>query len=275
MRELLKKVISNFENFIFYRMLKSTMFSSHLNKIFSSGYFNSIKKPKVKEIRKKSKVLILCPHPDDETIAMGGTIIKEKNIGSDLSVIYCTQKENSIRANEAKKLCFENKISHKFLGFDDHDIEINPEIINSIDTYIKKKKPDKIYLPFFFDDHDDHKRSVELIYNYFLKNKDSKIEEIWCYQVYGVMPATHIIDITSEVKKKEKLINYYKSVGKKRNWSHWILGSNAFQSRFINAGPKKAFAESYLFFEIEQFLKLCKIYFKNKSVIYNNRRYRD
>ena len=42
------------------------------------------------KINKKSKILIISPHPDDEVIGCGGIIAKAKAAGSKLNVLYVT-----------------------------------------------------------------------------------------------------------------------------------------------------------------------------------------
>jgi len=273
-KELFKKYILTFEDKIFYKSIKKIMFSSHLEKVFSSSFFNTFKKPDTFTISNKAKVLVISPHPDDEAIAMGGTLRQEISVGSEISIIYCTHKKASIRGKEAKSLCDRNNFSSLFLEMEDGNIQINNEIIGVISDYINEIKPNKIYLPLFCDDHDDHKRCVELFYKFLQNTKNSQVTGIWCYQVYGLVPATHLVDISKQIREKKELINYYKSEEKKRHWAHWVLGSNAYQSRFLRVKNKKSFAESYLFFEIEQFRKLCKIYFSKKKIIYSNRNYR-
>ena len=59
----------------------------------------------------KKRVLIIAPHPDDETIGLGGSIAKMSNRGDDIYVLTISghlppiyqRKDYEITVNEAKE----------------------------------------------------------------------------------------------------------------------------------------------------------------------------
>ena len=107
---------------------------------------------------------------------------------------------------------------------------------------INKIKPDIIFVPSIFDDNIEHKNS-----NFFLYDSISKISsEIWLYQVYSSHIANTLIDITDEIKMKQKIIKIYNSQMKTRDWSHFSLGLNAWNSRFLGTKGKRAWVETFL-----------------------------
>ena len=77
MKNLILSIISIYRNKIFFLLLRKLLFSKHLEKVFSSDYFSTFVRPKILEISKKSRILIIAPHPDDEVIGMGGALMKE------------------------------------------------------------------------------------------------------------------------------------------------------------------------------------------------------
>lgn len=117
------------------------------------------------------KILVLSPHADDEVLGCGGTISKYSREGCNVSVLIFTnasigapelftkKKINLIRS-EAKKA---NKlIGTRNLMFEDLpalNLQNFPiyKIANIISGYIKKIKPDTVFIPSSIDIHQDHK----------------------------------------------------------------------------------------------------------------------
>src|SRR4030043_1219539 len=100
----------------------------------------------------KKEILVLVAHPDDETIWMGGTLLKYKEKGdSNVTIISLCRKKDTDRAPKFEKVC-------KLLGadscfiFDLDDAEegyykeiSNEEIIKKILKITKDKKYDILY----------------------------------------------------------------------------------------------------------------------------------
>ncbi len=249
------------------------MFSKNIEKIFTSDLFSSILRPKTIDIKQKSRILVVAPHPDDEAIGMGGALTKEATLKSSISILYCTSKDGEKRYNEAKILCKKSGFDYYFLKCKDKNIEISSRTISFIRDIYNKCLPEKIYLPLFCDSHDDHKRVSELIYESLKDSSLSNNLEIYCYQVYSFIPTNCVLDITKEINKKHKLINFYKSIKTNRNWVHWSSGMNAYLSRFLGSSQKKKYAETFLKYDVKEYFKICSVYFRKKFVIYNNKNY--
>ena len=68
----------------------------------------------------KKKVLILCPHPDDEILGAEGTLLKRKAEGSSIAWVIVTSmfEENGFESKEIKKREKEIEEISKLIGFD-------------------------------------------------------------------------------------------------------------------------------------------------------------
>ena len=218
----------------------------------------------------KGNTLIFAPHPDDEIIGLGGTMINSIKNKSSIHCIYFSS--NKERSEESKKIS-------KLLGFTTTNLKlkennfiINKENLIKISKIINEIKPQKIFLPFLFDDHDDHRRVNQILME-IEKNKLSKINyEVWGYQVYSFFPTNVYVDITKNINKKVFYLKKYKSQIKKKNFDHFTIGINAYNSRFINT-KKISYGETFFVCPKKDYLDLCQHYFKNPKKCFYNKNY--
>src|SRR3990167_11542018 len=114
------------------------------------------------------KTLILVPHPDDELLGVGGTLLRIKN----KSFLLMTDGVGQRKGNLTKQyFSFEKSVEglgqkkHEILscnfpdqGLDKQDMN---EIIKKVVLVINLKKPETILLPFFGDMNRDHRITFE------------------------------------------------------------------------------------------------------------------
>ena len=184
------------------------------------------------------KVLVISPHPDDETLGVGGTIKKLSKkkleisilvVGGHLPPIY---EEEHYRKTEkeckkacsilgSKKIFFLKKVATKF------NEEPVANFNKSIMDIINKIDPEIVFIP-FPDRHIDHKVVFNASMVCTRPNSKSKIKMILAYET---LSETHwnanyieanfipdvFIDITNELKFKEKALKSYTSQIKNNN----------------------------------------------------------
>ena len=112
--------------------------------------------------------LVVAPHPDDEILGVGGTILKRKSQGNNIGWLIIT-KPNAFINWDDKKLKrreLEIKLISDFLKFDKVfklDFEAGlldnvpfGKLVSSISNVINEFKPDEIFIPHLGDVHTDH-----------------------------------------------------------------------------------------------------------------------
>lgn len=175
-----------------------------------------------------SRVLILAPHIDDETIGCGGAILKYRNRGISPYVCYLTrsQKKGSKASEEEvalerKKeayLLFERlglaRENMFFLSGRDGDLR-GSHIGEELTEVIEKTQPDTIFLPIFLDTHQDHyAANIKLLQVYRKRPDLFKDTEIFLYEAQS--PITQLysnvsLDISEQYEEKMDLLKVFKS----------------------------------------------------------------
>lgn len=216
-----------------------------------------------------SRIGIIAPHPDDEIMGPGGTLAMALKNGCTASVIYLTNGNSLVPgidpATESIQNAAEWGYATKFLNLPLRGIPINANSMAALASELNNIRPEYLWLPFLLDDHDDHRRASQLLAATFRAGMLEYRPRIWAYQVYTCLPANVVIDITSVSEKKRNAIDLYVSQDPVRDWDHYILGLNAFNTRFLRGNAEKHYAELFFDLPFEDYIDLCDDYFRNPA----------
>jgi LmbE family N-acetylglucosaminyl deacetylase len=119
-------------------------------------------------------VLAIAPHPDDETLGCGATLLKHKSAGDSLYWLIVTRGHEPQWSEEllAQKQEEIQKVGSAYgfektfaLGFPTVRLDTVPleEIISAIRTAVEEAKPDCVYLNHSGDVHSDHRVVFEAV----------------------------------------------------------------------------------------------------------------
>lgn len=177
------------------------------------------------------KIICFAPHPDDETLGMGGTLIKKKSQKYQIDIVNCTQPDLNYpkretylknRKNIQKKLKKIYKIKN-FLNLKYFSTKLDQysrsEIINEIHKILIKGKYDIVYLPFIHDIHTDHQILTECILSCVKTFNNKYVKKVLMYETISetnfnylkVFKPNHFEDISYFIKKKIEALKLYKS----------------------------------------------------------------
>lgn len=238
------------------------------SKVLDTKRFNRNMQPLEMKYPNSKRILVIAPHPDDDIIGAGGTLIKAKEEGAEIHVLYVTnglkQRESKIR-KETLNVCSKLGSIPHFLDCEARSIPLDDSDVNKkINKLLTDLKPEVIFISFLLDDHDDHRRVNHLLLNV-IDTKSLSNCEIWAYQVYSSVIPNVAVNITNEKDRKKELIDIWESVGKFNDLAHYILGVNASNCRYIKS-DKPIWVETFFVVPLPEYLKLCNIYFsKYKS----------
>lgn len=140
-------------------------------------------------------ILFVAPHPDDETLGCGGTILKHKDNGDKIYWMIMTNISTAAGYDEARVIERQEEIDKvaKEFGFEDVfkldlpatklDIEPTGKIIGMIVDVIQEIKPEVVYIPYRNDVHSDHKITFDAVCSSTKTFRHPYIKKIMVYEV--------------------------------------------------------------------------------------------
>ena len=181
------------------------------------------------------KILVIAPHPDDEVLGCGGTIVKYAKQGHEVYLCIVTEaylpdwseefiKQRPKEINQAAKLLGIKKTY--LLGFPTVKLDVIPqkELNQAILAVIREVKPRIVYLPHGGDINKDHRLVFEAGLVALRPSNKTAVKKILCYETLSetaegrslkeFLPGIYE-DINSEFKKKIEAMKVYKSEIKK------------------------------------------------------------
>ena len=140
------------------------------------------------------KILIISPHPDDETLGCGGTLFRHKQEGDELYwvIVTCISEDMGWPEAAVKKRDAEIDGVAKKYGFSDvfnfrfptTKLDTLPifDLIEKITDVYKKVEPEIIYMPFSHDVHTDHQLIAKAIQSTFKWFRYPHIKKVLMYE---------------------------------------------------------------------------------------------
>lgn len=211
------------------------------------------------------RITVLAPHPDDEIMGPGGTIIGALASGAAVDVIYVSRGRDGAAGDtlcgEAAAVAARFGYTTRFLDFPLRGIPLDEAAVSRFGDAVKTSAPQALFVPFLLDDHDDHRRVSHLLLRAVQAGHVPADIEIWAYQVYTPLPGNVAVDITDVADRKAEAIRGFASQMKIRDWAHWALGLNAFNSRFMATGGQPRYVETFFVLPLAEYMDLCRHYF--------------
>lgn len=178
------------------------------------------------------KVIIVTPHPDDETLGCGGTILRHKKEGDQVCWLIVTKMGDEFELSRRTKRNEEIKRVKEMYGFDEA-FQLNFDagtldhiplgnIINEISQCFNRFQPNIVYLPYRSDIHSDHKVVFDATvactkwFRYPFVNK-VLVYETLSETDFTINPDSNhfrpnvFIDVTPYLEKKIEIMKVYES----------------------------------------------------------------
>ena len=181
-----------------------------------------------------SKVLVIAPHPDDETLGCGGTLLKHKNQGDEVFCLLVTNIDSKhgwdsdvVKRRQKEIQMVSNYYSFKECikldyGTTKMDQIPTSDLVMSIAKVVKDIKPEIIYINFWDDVHTDHKVIFQAAYSCTKSFRYPFVKEVLIYETLSETDYSppnnsssfipnYFVDISDTMDDKLTIMEIYKS----------------------------------------------------------------
>lgn len=215
------------------------------------------------------KVLVLAPHPDDETLGCGGTLRLLIESGKSVKVVFLTSgdkgdpehpltvKKHSkdhitgyslMREKETVRALKRLGISdYEFLRFPDRELNTHFDAVRErVYAITSEYLPDTIYSPSDIELNPDHRITAEL--SFWIQRRTSpalaggeKRLRLVFYEVTTPFRPNMLVDISAVFGRKKKAMKKYTSQLKMINFIEYITALNTVRALTVKARHVEAF----------------------------------
>jgi N-acetylglucosamine malate deacetylase 1 len=195
-------------------------------------------------------VLVIAPHPDDETLGCGGTLIRHVQRGDRVSAVFLTSGELGLKQmpqEEAWRVReSEARAAARVLGLADvyflrcPDWFLSDHIENTaslLRPLLALVQPALIYVPHVLEWHPDHKAALHVL-TMALNPPYTPSPSIRTYEVWTPMPEfDHVEDITGSMEQKLRAVCCYASQLTELHYDRAMEGLNAYRGEMAARRP--------------------------------------
>ncbi|MED4780401.1 PIG-L family deacetylase [Brevibacillus choshinensis] len=180
------------------------------------------------------KVLVIAPHPDDETLGCGGTLLKHIANGDEVDWLIVTGMHAKLghteeQINRREREIEQVKMMYGFknvynLKLPTTNLDTIPmqSIVSEIGAVINEMKPEIMYLPYRGDVHTDHKVVFDAVVSCSKWFRYSSVKRVLAYETlsetdFGINPDNNgfrpnvYIDIKPYLHKKLDILKVFQS----------------------------------------------------------------
>lgn len=177
-------------------------------------------------------VLVVAPHPDDETLGCGGTILKHRDQGDTVHWLIVTGMGKHFPPDRISERVIEiEEVARRYAFSSQHVLNLPAahldtvplgEIVDAIKSVLETVQADTIYLPYRGDAHTDHRIVFDAVIACTKWFRCKSIKRILAYETlseteFGINPDANgfrpnvFIDISSYLEKKLDILTCYAS----------------------------------------------------------------
>jgi len=178
-------------------------------------------------------VIVVAPHPDDETLGCGGTLLKHKKKGDNIYWLIMTGMPSKVEYSAERIRTRQREIGavKAAYGFKETftldlpatklDTISKSEAVKLVSDIINKVKPSYVYLPYKNDIHSDHRLTFDTVLSSAKTFRAPSIKKMFMYEVISetefspplkdsVFIPNSFSDITAQIDGKIKIMKIYK-----------------------------------------------------------------
>jgi LmbE family N-acetylglucosaminyl deacetylase len=204
-------------------------------------------------------VLVLSPHPDDETFGCGGTIKLLTTGGTAVDVLYLTRGEMGVetpetataesqrelalvREQEARAACAILGVREvRFLEGRDSQLASQPGLVEPLCQALMAGRYDRVFCPWPEDGHVDHQATFAHFRQALRRYREPL--QVWLYEVWTPLRHTICVPIDTTMEAKVAAMRAHRSQLACLNYLTAFQGLAAYRGLFC---PGSRFAEAFI-----------------------------
>lgn len=168
------------------------------------------------------RVLVLAPHPDDETIGCGGTVARLTARGAEVLVVVATDGEATVgaasrpaeiarrRRNEVTAACRTLGVERApwFLGLPDGGlVHHGRALTGSAQEALDELRPQVVLTPWLLDGHPDHRAVTAAL----ARATPPEPVQVWGYGAHTPVVATRVVPTSDVLDRKRTALEQHET----------------------------------------------------------------
>jgi LmbE family N-acetylglucosaminyl deacetylase len=208
------------------------------------------------------RLVVLAPHMDDEVIGCGGTLARHVACGADVTIVFLTDGRGggdaATRKEESRRALQELGITKIiFLDGEDGRLGTAPALAAALRAALEAARPEIVYLPFFLEEHPDHRAASALLAEAVGGTRLSF--RCHAYEVWTPLFPNCFVRIDATIDAKRRALTHYQSQLAEADYLHTSLGLNAYRSSALLDASCR-FAEGFCAVSLAEYLDLFRSY---------------
>jgi LmbE family N-acetylglucosaminyl deacetylase len=203
-----------------------------------------------------TRILVLSPHPDDETIGCGGTLCRHAASGDEIRVVFLTSgelgghglspdKTRQLREREAKTAaCILGIADCEFWRAPDGHLRARDSVVQRLAALLRQWRPQVIYTTHGGEMHPDH-RAAPRILRRALSTARIGRPTVYLFEIWTPLTKMDcIVDVSPWMKIKLRAVRAYKSQCSVLRFDEAVAGLNRYRGE-MHSWPGGAYAEVF------------------------------
>jgi LmbE family N-acetylglucosaminyl deacetylase len=200
-------------------------------------------------------IVVIAPHPDDETIGCGGTICRHVKDGDTVTAVFLTSGELGLkhlpRAEAWRTRESEARRAAKVLGLESVTFLRQPDWMlgdqinaaaESLRPILNYRRPERLYLPHPADGHPDHRSTLTVVVEA-LRGMELYKPVLLGYEVWTPLSNYDCVhDVTKFMSRKLRALRCHRSQLSGFDYVQAIRGLNAYRGALAS---RSDFAEVF------------------------------
>jgi LmbE family N-acetylglucosaminyl deacetylase len=216
--------------------------------------------------------VVFAPHPDDEVIGCGGTLLDLAALGSPLTIVQVTDGSDSaafideppllrrqVRLDEAAVVA-KGLGAHELvcLRADNSNFKATSELRTRFAEILSRTHAAIVFAPSFTDIHPDHQTVLRLLFEAMATMAGPR-PHVALYEVWSLVAPTHVHDVGTRVARLEELLLAYETALKIDDYVHLVADRLLYNHERYQSGS--GYSEVFQVWSAARFLELAATHF--------------